>query len=331
MSTLVTAHGVYKVHQFDTEKEFEECVLAQADKIFSKKSVYLDCKRKIGKHGNKRSIPDGYLIDFSSGHTPKLFVVETEIASHDLFQHIGVQLLQFAHSFASAPRQVKQILFEEIYRDVKTSQACERYAQEYGLRNVDNMLDHLVHDSFRALIIIDEATDELHKVVKNFRFPVEVIEVATYQGEKGDYIYRFSPLFEDVASVKESIEEREQRPVDVSEFDTIVVPAREDGFQETFLGEERWYAIRIHASMIPQIKYIAAYRVAPVSAITHWALVKDIEPWVDTGKFVVNFVEAAREIGPIHLIPKSRVKALQNARYTSFDRMQRAKTLDDVF
>jgi hypothetical protein len=243
-----------------------------------------------------------------------------------------VQILQFAHSFASAPRQVKQLLFDEVSRDTKVYEACDSYAQEYGLRNVDNMLDHLVNDTFRALIIIDEATDELYKVVKNFRFPGEVIEVETYQGAGGDHIYRFTPLFKDVSDVKESIEEREQRPVDIAEFDTIVVPAREDGFQETFLGENRWYQIRIHASMIPQTKYIAAYQVAPVSAITHWALVKNIEPWQDTGKFVVNFAEPAKEIGPIPLVPKSRrVKALQNARYTSFDRLQKAKTLDEVF
>ena len=118
------------------------------------------------------------------------------------------------------------------------------------------MLDHLVNDTFRALIIIDEAIDELYKVVKNFRFPVEVIEVVTYQGSEGDYIHRFTPLFKDVSDVKESIEQREQRPVDIAEFDTIVVPAQENGFQETFLGGNRWYAIRIHASMLQCIGWL---------------------------------------------------------------------------
>jgi hypothetical protein len=331
MNTLVTPQGIYRLYRFDTEKEFEECILSQIETIFGKKCVYLDCKRRIGKHGMKRSIPDGYLIDFKSSHAPKMFVVETEIASHDLFQHIGVQLLQFAHSFAGAPRQVKQMLFEEVSADGKVLQVCERHARQYGMRNVDNMLDHLVHDTFRALIIIDEDTEELHKVLNNFRFPVEVIEVATYKGKKGDFIYRFAPLFQDVAGVGESDENREQGLVDLSECDTVVVPAHEDGFQETFIGENRWYAIRIHASMISQIKYIAAYRVAPTSAITHWAQVKNVEPWENTGKFVVNFVESAREIGPIPLIPKGKVKAPQNLRYTSFDKLRKAKTLDEVF
>jgi hypothetical protein len=121
------------------------------------------------------------------------------------------------------------------------------------------------------------------------------------------------------------------RPETIAGVDTVVVPAREDGFKKVFLGENRWYAIRMHRSIIPRIKYIAAYQVAPTSAITHWALVKNIEPWRDTGKFVVTFTKPAREIVPIPLVPKSRVKALQNMRYTSFDRLQKAKTLDEVF
>jgi hypothetical protein len=117
----------------------------------------------------------------------------------------------------------------------------------------------------------------------------------------------------------------------IAEVDTVVVPAQEDGFREVFLGENRWYAIRMYHGIIPRIKYIAAYQVIPVSAITHWAPVKNIEPWRDPGKFVVNFAEPAKEISPIPLVPKSRVKALQNIRYTSFDRLQKAKTLDEVF
>jgi hypothetical protein len=45
--------------------------------------------------------------------------------------------------------------------------------------------------------------------------------------------------------------------IDPSEIDTIVVPAREEGFPEVFLGENRWYAVRIHPSMIPKIHNLA--------------------------------------------------------------------------
>ncbi len=87
----------------------------------------------------------------------------------------------------------------------------------------------------------------------------------------------------------------------------------------------------MHQSMIPRIKYIAAYRVAPISAVTHWAPVSNIQPWQNTGKFVVNFTRPAEEIEHIKLVPKSRVKALQAPRYTTFAKLQQAKTLDELF
>ena len=83
--------------------------------------------------------------------------------------------------------------------------------------------------------------------------------------------------------------------------------------------------------MIPKIKYIAAYRDAPESAITHVAPVASIEQWPDTNKYVVNFAEAAKEIGPIRLVNGGTVRAPQAPRYTSHARLVEAKTLDDAF
>lgn len=39
---------------------------------------------------------------------------------------------------------------------------------------------------------------------------------------------------------------------DISDLDTIVVPALEEGFKRVFLGEHRWWAIRVSESMIPK-------------------------------------------------------------------------------
>ena len=52
-------------------------------------------------------------------------------------------------------------------------------------------------------------------------------------------------------------------------FDTIVVPAREEGFKQRFLNEHCWFAVRINAKHISKLKFIAAYQVAPVAAIIH--------------------------------------------------------------
>jgi len=329
MSKLVTADGVFRLHRHLTEKDFEGVVVKLADEVFGARRVYLDCKRRIGSRGGKQSIPDGYLIDLSRRQEPQLFVVEVETAAHDLFNHVGIQLLQFAFSYSSAPRVVRQALFEEVTARPDVLGKCEAYVREAGLRNLDHFLDELVFDKpFRAIVVIDQATDELHDVLRNFQFSVEVIEFFTYVGPGDKRIYRFAPFLEDV---EESLEEGRRPAADVAEIDTVVVPAREDGFQETFLGEDCWYAVRLHTSMIPQIKYIAAYRVAPTSAITHWAPVRLIEPWRDTGKYVLHFAQPASEVGPISLVRGGRIKWLQNLRYTTLNRLLKAKTLDDAF
>ncbi|MGD0518942.1 MAG: hypothetical protein ABSA26_15505, partial [Thermoguttaceae bacterium] len=159
--------------------------------------------------------------------------------------------------------------------------------------------------------------------VRKFQFGVELLELAKYETETGEKLFRFEPFLADLG--------QDLAPADTGEIDTVVVPAQADGVAETFLGENRWYQIRIHATMRPQIKYIALYQVAPISAITHIAPVKSIEPWKDTGKYVVNFSSPALEIGPITLVKQGRVKALQNLRYTIRARLETAKTLDDVW
>jgi len=85
--------------------------------------------------------------------------------------------------------------------------------------------------------------------------------------------------------------------------------------------------------MVQRIKFVAAYEVAPVSAITRVAPVKNIELWKDTSKYVLNFSEPAKEIGPLKLIPKPNgiVKAPQAPRSTTYERLMKAKKLDEAF
>jgi hypothetical protein len=230
---------------------------------------------------------------------------------------------------------VRQILFEEVCESATVKERCERYATEGGFRNLDHFLDALVFDKeFRALVIIDEETDDLHTVIRNLGFPVEVIEFSTYVNDKGERIHRFEPFLADVEAV--DIETRSEsvveiRPRDPSDLDTIVVPAREVGFRRVFLSENRWWAVRIHPTMAKQLKYIAAYLTAPKSAITHYASIHSIEPWQNTGKVVINFEEPAKEISPLKLIKNGRIAPLYGLRYTKFEKLQNAKSLDDVF
>ena len=110
---------------------------------------------------------------------------------------------------------------------------------------------------------------------------------------------------------------------------TIVVPAQEDGFQEVFIGEDCWYAIRIAGGRLHDIKYIAAYRTAPVSAVTHYAEVESIEPYGDGGKYKINFKAPAQKIGPI-AFGSAKAGSMQGPRYTTLEKLKSAKFVDDL-
>jgi hypothetical protein len=112
--------------------------------------------------------------------------------------------------------------------------------------------------------------------------------------------------------------------------DAIVVPAQSEGFHRVFLGENAWYAIRIGGGMLSRNKYIAAYQSVPVSAITHYAPVKHIEPYGDEGKYRVVFAEPAKPVGPIPFAGAT-TGSMQGPRYTSFKKLLTAQKVSDLF
>ncbi len=312
-------------YPFEKESELENSVNEVKSKLFGKNRIYLDDKKKIGNNGKTQNLPDGYLIDLSNNEDPKIFVVENDLASHQHLKHIAVQILEFSLSFEVSKVKVKNIIKEMLQKRNNEWKLCEEFAKKNGYENVDFFLESILHkkDSFNALLVIDELGDELETVlISRFKFPVEVVTLKRYKSSTNEILYEFEPFLNDV--------EEDTEKIDVSEIDTLVVPAREDGFIEEFLENHCWYAVRINSSMIPKIKYVAAYQVAPISAITYIAEVKNIEQYKDTNKYIIYFTEAPTKIKEVPL-GSNKGKAPQNSRYSSKERILNAKNLDSVF
>ena len=326
----------YQEEPFQREEDLEEAILEVQRPLFSDSRIYLDIKRKIGAKGKTNNIPDGYLIDLSSRLEPRLYVVENELEKHEPLKHIAVQILEFSLSFETSPQKVKEIIKGGLKKQKSAYQQCQQYAEDNGFENVDFLLEKIIFgkDSFNALVIIDRIPDELENVlISKFKFPVEIISLQRYKSAKGERLYRFEPFLEDVLPPENIKGKRKRKSVriDPAEIDTIVVPARKEGFQDVFLGKDCWFAIRMHSSMIQKIKYIASYQVAPVSAITHIAPVKSIKQWKNSDKYILQFSQSAKKIKPIKLVPKGAATAPQASRYTSINKIKSAKNLDDVF
>ena len=322
MSKLIHQGKIFSLLEYDLEKDFESAIVQNSREIFGPESLYIDVKKKIGKD-NIVSIPDGYLIDFSFISSPRLFIIENELAKHDPYRHVGQQLLKFAISYKASGRQIKQFLLKNILENEDSKSFVTERFTKAGFRNIDAFLEAIIFDKpVAVIVVIDKSTSDLENVLAQLTMDADILEFKTFV-DGDEQIHYFTPFQQEI---------REPSPgISPEEYDTIVVPAREEGFNEVFLGEDCWYEIVISASMIPRIKYIAGYQVAPISAITHYAEVSSIEKYKDTNKYIVHFKDKAKKIGPVRLPKESKGLVPFAPRYTSFSKLAEAKTLKDIF
>ncbi len=325
MERLILNNKVYKYYEYQLENEFEKVIIENYQQIFGANTIYIDIKRKIGD--NIVTIPDGYLIDFSFIENPKLYIIENELSTHDPYRHIGSQLLKFAISYKASGRNIKKFILDFLISNKEKYDFAESRLKKAGYRNIDAFLDSLIFDiPVAAIVIIDKSSDQLENVLSQLTMDADVIEFQTFYDSETK-IHKFIPFNEEIRE----IEEKGRVDIKIEELDTIVVPARQEGFQSAFLESNSWWAIRISASMLERIKYIAAYQVAPISAITHVAEVAKIEKYKDTNKYKIFFKENAKEIKHIKLIKKKKGNAPQAPRYTNYNKLMDAKYLSDIF
>ena len=316
--------NVYTQHTYTKELDFERMIVANATTIFGETGIYFDIKKLIGTPKKGAAIPDGYFLDLTFHNDPRLYLVEVELNSHDVYGHIGEQILRFGISTETDKYKLKNLLLAAVNDDASKKKKLSAFFTKSKYDNINELLDKVIFENKpAAIIVIDEATDELYNVMAQLTMVTEVIEAQTYVcGDKK--LHRFSPFKDEVMTDLPA-------NTDADDLDTIIVPAREEGFNEEFLKNDRWFAIRISSAMIDKIKYIAAYQVAPISGITYIADVDRIEKYKDTNKYIVFFKAGSlRKLNKIAL-GKKKGQAPQAPRYSSYKTISAAKTLDDIW
>ena len=76
----------------DEEKEFHPMVKEHSKEIFGEDCFDVDVQHVIKTASGIGSIPDAYVINLSKS---ELYVVENELASHPVYDHIVKQLTKF--------------------------------------------------------------------------------------------------------------------------------------------------------------------------------------------------------------------------------------------
>lgn len=311
----------YNLASFENEQELEQAVVNFSEEIFGEKSVYFDIKKRVRrKKSSFASIPDGYVVDFREGC--KLWVIENELSTHNSFSHIGIQLLKFASQFSNGSFEIKELLLAAINSSRQAEEKIYNLVKQSSFSDLGEALDHAIFkNEFGFVVVIDEATDDLFHVTQELARKPEIITLEKYVSGN-DIVYRFDELLREFSEAKSS------KVRDTTDIDTIVCPARAAGFKRAFLEQHAWWEIRISPSILPKLRYIAMYEVAPISAIRWAGKIESIKPYEDTGKYIVYCSEIF-EIGPIKM--DNHRLTPQASRYTRFELVESASKLSEIF
>ena len=158
---------------------------------------------------------------------------------HHLIKHIAVQILNFKLAFDEDKEKIKKILLDQIEKDQKIKDKCTKYALNNDYENLHNLIDKMVNGSeFQTIIVIDESDPSVEKnLLNNFKFETSILNLRKYESSDDNKIYQFDTFDEETGTDSYTENNDDQEIIDKSKFDTIVVPARKDGFERVFIGD----------------------------------------------------------------------------------------------
>ena len=325
MARIIINNNEYSLFDFDDEDEFEKAVIENQKYLFGKDSVYIDVKKRIGRE-NHRGIPDAFLIDFYDSKNPQLYIIENELASHDVYSNITEQIARFSTSVVSSVNQIRDALLKAIHENPETQKEIDRQLQNTVFKNITELMLYLTEKKdIKIVVAINDNTADLNLTFKIFKNQPDVVLLQRYQ-YGNDILYYYEPMREEI----EDIETEKIKTGEVIDFDTVVCAAFEDGFKHAYIENNAWWAIRLSQEAREKLKYLAIYEKAPVAHIEHYAEIDHIEPYKDTGKFIV-YLKNKKTIKPIPLGTGRKGEAPQSPRYTTFEKLLKAKSINELW
>lgn len=323
MGNILIDKEKFQEYAFENESEFEKAVIENSKFLFGKDSVYIDVKRRLGK-GYKKGVPDGYVIDFTDSVSPQLYIIENELASHDIYGHISEQIARFGTIIATSKNSIRDMLIKEIKGDNVLNQEILNKLNKSSFDNLDQLMINLVEKTnIKIAIVIDDIEEELELVLENFKNKPDALLLQRYIKDNKT-AYFCEPLIQEIQEDVRTVME----DADTREFDTVVCAAFEEGFKNAYLEKNAWWAIRLSQRAREKLKYLAIYEKSPTGAVQNIAEIEKIEPYEDSGKFIV-YLKNKQKIGPIKYDKPG--SAPQSPRFTTYEKLVNSKVLSELW
>lgn len=324
MARIIVKNKEYSLYDFDNEAEFEKAVIENQKHLFGEDSIYVDVKRLIG-HGTHRGIPDAFLIDFYDTKRPQLYIVENEIASHDAYSNITEQIARFGASAVSSANQIRNVLIKAIRGKPEIKKEIERYLPQTIFKTIIELVLALTENDIKVVVVINEITTDLNLAFNIFKNRPDLVLLQRYISGN-EVLYFYEPMRDEI----EDIEIEKTKTGKAVNFDTVVCAAFEDGFKHAYVENGAWWAIRLSREAREKLKYLAIYEKAPVAHVSHYAEIDRIEPYKDTGKYIL-YLKNKKTVKPIKLGTGKKGEAPQAPRYTTLERLLDAKTISELW
>lgn len=193
---IVLIDGVrYQLVTPESEAWLEKAIQSNSSHIFGPDSFYFDIKKLIRSKAGVASIPDGYVIFFT--RRPQWAIVEVELASHPIHNHVIPQLNKFNIGIEDSSTRKK--LVEILYGVFDEDEVLKaRLKQKIKTGEVYKFISDLVSEKPLVVVAIDQRTEELNEALKFIGGEVKVVEFKTFRREDvSDDVnaYMFEPVF----------------------------------------------------------------------------------------------------------------------------------------
>lgn len=193
---IVLIDGVrYQLNSPQSESELENAIRENHKDVFGPDSFYFDVKSKIKSRAGVGSIPDGYIILFDPN--PKWCILEVELASHPIYDHLIPQLTKFNRGIEDSRTRKK--LVDIFYSTINEDELLKaRLKKKIKSGEVYKFVSDLISEDPLIIVAIDERTDEVEEALRDIRGEVRILEFRTFRREAlSDKLnaYLFEPIF----------------------------------------------------------------------------------------------------------------------------------------
>ncbi len=243
---IILIDGVkYILKNPDNEDDLEKIIEKNYKYIFGEESFYFNFKKKLKSKSGIGSIPDGYLIVFNT--TPEWYILEVELASHPLYDHIIPQLTKFNRGIEGV--STKKSLIDMFYDEIKTNPILEaRVKEKIGSGEVYKFISDLISNKPSIIIVINERTSELEEAIRDIRGDVKILEFKIFRREGiSEEIDAY--LFNTVINLKNMEKSSEHKPISKRSNNKSILPVRLKIYKE-------YKNIRLEAEIIENNKII---------------------------------------------------------------------------